>query len=65
MNLNFLLRNKDQIKVPCSMNHVFVVSNLKININALKFGLVSPSLLKYEEELHTRYDILSGVFAGL
>lgn len=47
------------------MFSVFVVSNLKININALKFGLVSPSLLKYQEELRAKYNILSGVFAGL
>lgn len=48
-----------------SVQKLQIVLNLKININALKFGDVSPSLLKYQNELHARCNILGGIFAGL
>lgn len=48
-----------------SVQKLQIVLNLKININALKFGDVSPSLLKYQEEIRARCNILGGIFAGL
>lgn len=48
-----------------SVQKLQIVLNLKININALKFGDVSPYLLKYQEKLHAKCNILGGIFAGL